>query len=179
MNLSNESVLHLKKGNIEYLQFRKLLEFKEINHAYVLKPNNMNFKRYIYESTEKQNQALEKYKEVCETLNFNYDKLATPVQEHSANVVNVEKAEDNILNTFNAYKHADGLITNKIKTPIVSTNADCILIMVYDPVNKVIANIHSGWRGTQQKIIQNRNKANAVNTQHKTGKYNLLHMPEY
>lgn len=155
MDLSNENVLHLKKGNIEYLQFRKLLEFEELNHAYILKPNNMNFKRHIYDSEEKQKQALEKYKEVCEELNFNYNRLSAPVQEHSANVVNVEKQEENIENTFNSYYHTDGLITNIKETPLVSTNADCILIIIYDPVNKVIANIHSGWRGTQQKIIQN------------------------
>lgn len=155
MDLSNENVLHLKKGNIEYLQFRKLLEFKELNHAYILKPNNMNFKRHIYDSEEKQKQVLEKYKEVCEELNFNYNRLSAPVQEHSANVVNVEKQEENIENTFNSYYHTDGLITNIKETPLVSTNADCILIIIYDPVNKVIANIHSGWRGTQQKIIQN------------------------
>lgn len=36
-NLSNENVIHVKKGNTEYLQFRKLLEYKDIlEHAYIL-----------------------------------------------------------------------------------------------------------------------------------------------
>ena len=33
-----------------------------------------------------------------------------------------------------------------------TTNADCILFLFFDPVKKVIANVHSGWRGTLQEI---------------------------
>ena len=37
MDLSNENVIHIKKDGIEYLQFKKLLEYKDlINHAYSL-----------------------------------------------------------------------------------------------------------------------------------------------
>ena len=31
-------------------------------------------------------------------------------------------------------------------------NNYCILFLFFDPVKKVIANVHSGWRGTFQKI---------------------------
>ena len=35
LDLSNENVIHIKDGDIEYLQFRKLLEYKDkINHCY-------------------------------------------------------------------------------------------------------------------------------------------------
>lgn len=34
-DLSNENIIHVKKDNTEYLQFKKLLEYKEIlSHAY-------------------------------------------------------------------------------------------------------------------------------------------------
>ena len=36
MDLSNENVIHIKKENIEYLQFKKLLEYPEIKHLYSL-----------------------------------------------------------------------------------------------------------------------------------------------
>ncbi len=49
----------------------------------------------------------------------------------------------------------DGLITNKENITLVTTNADCILLLMYDPIKKVIANVHSGWRGTFQKIGEN------------------------
>ena len=50
------------------------------------------------------------------------------------------------------YKDTDGLVTNQKKIILSTTNADCILLLFFDPVKKVIANVHSGWRGTLQKI---------------------------
>ena len=52
------------------------------------------------------------------------------------------------------YSKIDGLITNKSNIALSTTNADCILLLFFDPVKKVIANVHSGWKGTFQKISQ-------------------------
>ena len=35
-DLSNENVIHIIKGDVQYLQFKKLLEYDEIIHAYPL-----------------------------------------------------------------------------------------------------------------------------------------------
>ena len=44
MELSNDSVIHIKNGDIEYLQFRKLLEYSDIiSHCYSL-GTNVNFR---------------------------------------------------------------------------------------------------------------------------------------
>ena len=37
-SLSNENVIHIKKENIEYIQFKRLLEYKNIQHGFTLKP---------------------------------------------------------------------------------------------------------------------------------------------
>ena len=57
LDLSNENVIHIKDGDIEYLQFRKLLEYKDkLNHCYTLKTNNKDYKEvneafnYLYEN---------------------------------------------------------------------------------------------------------------------------------
>jgi len=51
------------------------------------------------------------------------------------------------------YEDTDGLITNLKNTVLVAKFADCTPIVLVDPVNKVIANLHSGWRGTSKKIF--------------------------
>ena len=52
-------------------------------------------------------------------------------------------------------KKTDGTITNKSNIILASTSADCILLLFFDPVKKVIANTHSGWKGTIQRIAVN------------------------
>ena len=49
----------------------------------------------------------------------------------------------------------DAMITNLSGTAIGVRTADCIPILLYDPVNKAAAAVHSGWRGTVAKILRN------------------------
>jgi YfiH family protein len=48
---------------------------------------------------------------------------------------------------------ADALVTNEPGQFLVIQVADCQPVMVYDPVRKVVANIHSGWRGSIRNVI--------------------------
>lgn len=47
----------------------------------------------------------------------------------------------------------DAIITNKSNTPLVIRTADCIPVLVYDKENKIIAAVHSGWKGTLSNIV--------------------------
>ena len=47
----------------------------------------------------------------------------------------------------------DALVTNKPGVFLTVTIADCVPILVYDPVQQVVAAIHAGWRGTVAKIV--------------------------
>jgi hypothetical protein len=47
----------------------------------------------------------------------------------------------------------DGLVTASAGSFIAVKLADCQAVMMYDPVMKVAANVHSGWRGSIQNII--------------------------
>ena len=48
---------------------------------------------------------------------------------------------------------SDALITHKKNLGLAISAADCTPIFIYDKKNKVIAAVHSGWRGTEQKIL--------------------------
>lgn len=47
---------------------------------------------------------------------------------------------------------ADGLITDKEEVALLIKFADCTPIVFFDPVKKVQASVHSGWRSTAKKI---------------------------
>lgn len=50
---------------------------------------------------------------------------------------------------------ADGIVTDIRQVSLVIQVADCQAVLLYDPKKKVIANIHSGWRGSVKNIIGN------------------------
>lgn len=144
MDLSNDVMVHVKKDDIEYLQFRKLLEYDNLVHCYTLR-KNLDFKR---KNSQDNNKVLEgSYKKLCKALGFDRKNEVRPYQTHTDCIKIVNKPGENLQNV-------DGIITSKNNVDLVLTFADCTPILLYDPVKKVIANIHSGWRGTVQKIGQ-------------------------
>lgn len=48
---------------------------------------------------------------------------------------------------------SDAMITAKKNLGLAISVADCTPVFIYDPVNKIIAGVHSGWRGTEKKIL--------------------------
>lgn len=50
------------------------------------------------------------------------------------------------------FKDTDGLITDKPNVALLIKFADCTPVVLYEPVKKVQAVVHSGWRGTVEKI---------------------------
>lgn len=158
MDLSNENVIHIKKEGIQYLQFRKLLEYKgEINHVYSLGTDE------DYRTATVKMEPLEKakyekmindYNKLCTEAGMKMENIVKPNQEHTKCVKAVTKKINLNVPDFNLeqYSKTDGLVTDKNNVILATTNADCILLLFFDPVKKVIANIHSGWKGTLQRI---------------------------
>lgn len=158
MDLSNKNIVHIKNKDIQYLQFRKLLEYKElINHAYSI-GTDVNYRTEMPNKNElpkeKYQDAIKNYQRLCNTIGSDYINLVKANQEHTDEVKIVTqklKEEEPDIHVDN-YSKTDGLITNKEGLVLCTTNADCILLLFFDPVKKVIANIHSGWKGTLQRI---------------------------
>lgn len=160
MDLSNENVIHIKKDGVEYLQFRRLLEYKDnIAHAFTIGINN-DYRMPQYNSNPQKltNEQIEEnknsYKKICKSVGIEYNNIVKTNQVHKDVVKKVnEKINKNAPDFFEEnYQGTDGLVTNQKNLAICATNADCIVLMMYDKTKKVIANVHSGWRGTVQSI---------------------------
>lgn len=158
MDLSNENVIHIEKEGIQYLQFRKLLKYSDIiTHGYSLGIDK-NFrtaranKQKLPEQEAKK--AIKDYENLGKCIDIKLNKMVKPNQAHTDKIQIVEKhiLENEPDFNLEVYDKTDGLITNKKDIALATTNADCILLLFFDPVNKVIANVHSGWRGTIQRI---------------------------
>ena len=49
---------------------------------------------------------------------------------------------------------ADGLMTDRPGLPIGVMTADCIPVLVVDPVRRAVGAFHAGWRGTVERIVE-------------------------
>ena len=49
---------------------------------------------------------------------------------------------------------SDAMITSETGLGLGISSADCTAIFIYDTKNKIIAAVHSGWRGTSKKILE-------------------------
>lgn len=126
----------------KYIQFEELLKYDDIVHLSTKKP--FNFSKNI-----KEEEINKQYQELKNILNYDFI-VKKPNQTHTnvVQMVTEENINDNFLNT-------DGLITNLKGVGLAISTADCQGILLYDPIKKVIGSIHSGWKGTLNKITMN------------------------
>lgn len=97
---------------------------------------------------------------IYDFLNINPDILYNGFQTHSKNIAIVENMQQGLENEFGRYfPDTDGLVTDMKNIALITRFADCTPIILFDPIKGVHANIHSGWKGTLQRI-----GANAINT---------------
>ncbi len=80
---------------------------------------------------------------------YKFSKIVSPRQTHTNNVVVIreENLDDELYDV-------DGVITKLKGVALTIATADCQSIMFYDKKRGVIGNIHSGWKGTLQKILR-------------------------
>jgi polyphenol oxidase len=77
-------------------------------------------------------------------------------QTHSDNisVINSVKDDNGFYDKNNAIVDTDGLITSSKNICLVAQTADCVPVLLYDPIKHIAAAIHSGWRGTAKQILK-------------------------
>lgn len=80
-------------------------------------------------------------------MGLDYKSINVTRQVHSNNIT---IAHDN---GINFYDDTDGLIGEKGDVLVIKS-ADCLPVIVYDCVNKRIAAVHSGWKGTANSIVK-------------------------
>lgn len=150
-DLSNENVVHIKEKNIEYLQFRVLLKYPELVHCYSLSAYNFDVGSNDTYLLEKE-MVGKNYMRLASALQISEKTVLRPYQTHTNVVECIYKPYDELTIFPEELKDVDGLLTDKKEIVFSLSYADCTPIYLYDPVKKVVGNIHSGWQGTLKGI---------------------------
>lgn len=75
------------------------------------------------------------------------------LQPHQTHTCNVRIVTDRTT-TREELQDIDALITAIPDFAIAVRTADCVPVLIYDPVKRVCAAVHAGWRGTVGRISQ-------------------------
>ena len=112
-----------------------------------------NCTHYCGDRPEAVKANLEIVKAILKNAKANPDKcadvLVIPRQTHTTNVRIITDVP-----TEEELHEVDAVVTNLKGFCLCVSTADCVPILIYDPVRQVIAAVHAGWRGTVGRIVE-------------------------
>lgn len=93
---------------------------------------------------------------LCQLLGINDDELIMPHQVHDTQIVTIDGAFLHLSASERQeqLEGVDALMTDIPRICIGVSTADCIPVLLYDPVHHAAAAIHAGWRGTVKRIAE-------------------------
>jgi YfiH family protein len=139
-----------RRNGVSYLQFPNLKDFSELRHSVFTRRDGCSRAPYRSLNTsfsvgdapyrvDRNRQSIRHCLEATE--------LVFSRQVHGTDVAVLSGPPDG------QPPMVDALVTAAQGRYITIQVADCQAVMVYDPVQRVVANIHSGWRGSIGNII--------------------------
>ena len=125
-------MIRCETNGVELLQFELLSEFPNLTHGCFLRLN-------LNEANGMPNRQ-----KVQAALGI--DHLVSAQQCHGKEVWEVRGG------AVSGSRKSDALVTTCSNLGLLITHADCQAAIIYDPIHHVVANVHSGWRGSVQNI---------------------------
>ena len=92
--------------------------------------------------------VIENRRRIAHALDLQSSQLIFPAQTHSCcvQIVDQDTSVDSLTET-------DALITSTLGLCVCVLSADCVPILLYDPVQRVVGAVHAGWRGTVGQLL--------------------------
>lgn len=78
-------------------------------------------------------------------LGIGLEEIAVPRQVHGSRVLRVDAP--------GIFAECDAVVTSRVRVFLCVTIADCVPVLLFDPVTRTVAAVHAGWRGTAGGIV--------------------------
>ena len=152
---------NISKGGIDLFRFNNLQKFDAIDHFITGRAGGFSKGPFTSLNTgfhvgDNDWYVLQNRKKLAAMLEVDLTGFTFASQTHSSNVALVDlcKRGKGSTESENAISNTDALITKTKGIFICVQVADCVPIILYDPVNHVAGVIHAGWRGTLRKVAE-------------------------
>lgn len=148
-------------GNLVWITYPRLSNLNFIKHGFSTRIGGISKKPFdtlnlSLNTSDEINNVLSNRKSFCSAISIDQNQLVLANQVHSANV----KIVDSSLRGRGAYNYndsvpeTDAFITDEPNIYLTIGVADCVSIFIVDTTKKIVAVVHSGWRGTLSRISQ-------------------------
>lgn len=158
--LKHTSLTPHTKGDMLHFTFPVLDKFNNLIHATSTRLGGVSKGPYSWLNLSFQvgddPRSVVRNREIfCRRLGLSLDSIVTGKQVHGSNikiVCNEDKGKGSY-NWEGSFSCTDGLVTNAPGVSLLVLVADCAGIVFFDPMHRIIALSHAGWRGTVKGII--------------------------
>ena len=138
-----------RENGLVYYQFEQLAQLDGVKHAVFTRRGGVSsppFDSLNVGSTvgDDPNSVAANRVRMAEALGLREEDSQTTWQVHGAVVVTAAEGPP----IGDLPPKADGIITDQADVPLVMRFADCVPLIFYDPVRRVVGLAHAGWRGT-------------------------------
>lgn len=144
-----------------FYQFDNLRNLKDILHFATTRhggvsTGNWGSLNMDFTDDDTSENVLENRHRIAQAVGFTADAFTFANQMHTANItiVTADMRGAGYLNTTTRIPNCDALVTNVADICLIAKTADCVPIILCDPIKRVIASVHAGWRGTVQQITR-------------------------
>jgi len=159
----NPQWITLRSQGLLLVQARSLASLPRIVHAFTTRPGGASS---IADSRAKSKSSRNSSEKVLnlgftdwdthENVLENRARLLSALGVKNLQLVTLKQIHSDIVHVFNSAPaevlQGDAAITGTPGLLLAAQTADCIPILLTDPKNRVVAAIHSGWRGTLRRI---------------------------
>lgn len=152
-------MIEKRKKQILLYSFHNMSQYHEITHFISTRIGGFSEGQYSslnlgMKVNDKPEIVIKNRKLLAEAVSIPLQNFVIPSQSHTSNVaiINTSHKGMGVFDKDTAILETDAMITNEKEICLVVFGADCVPMIFYDPIKKVIAVAHAGWKGTVNKI---------------------------
>jgi YfiH family protein len=151
--------MKITEGRLKLFEFENLSQLSELKHFVTTRFGGVSLPPYDslnlgMHTADNQEHVLENRALLARETDIAADRFLYASQVHSGDVKIIDE-EAIAKGVLLQNPQTDATITNLPGICLMVMVADCVPVLLFDPVKRVIAVIHAGWRGTVQHITSN------------------------
>lgn len=144
-----------KKNNkgVAFFSFKSFEQTGLVNHGFSTRQGGVSVGAFeslnlgFFNKDDSPENVEENFRRFAEAVGFCYENTCFANQVHGILIHNAKNQDKGA-----RHQGIDGFVTNTPGVALITFHADCVPLFFVDPIKKVIALSHAGWRGTADGI---------------------------